>query len=123
MKHVKYLVAVLAVLASALAPALADPAGSRASLQPNGSSTITVTNTFQQVFAANPQRYACTLQNNGTHTMFVFLGPLTSASATTSGAIQLAAGVALSCNNSSTTFNDPVNITGTSGDAFYAQQW
>lgn len=121
MKHVKYLVAVLAVLASALAPALADPAGSRASLQPNGSSTITVTNTFQQVFAANPQRYACTLQNNGTHTMYVFLGPLTSA--TTSGAIQLSAGVAIYCNNSVTVFNDPVNITGTSGDGFYAQQW
>lgn len=114
----KLLLALLLLLPIA---ASADPAGSRGSLQPNGSSTVTTTNTFQQIFATNTNRYACTIQNNGTHTMFVFFGPL--ASATTGSSLQLAAGAAAYCNNDVTIFNDPVNITGTGGDAFYAQQW
>ena len=106
----------------------------------NTSSTIAVTNTFQSVFAAtgalasysstspgtlgnpvvNKQRAACTLQNNGTHTMYVFFGPL--ASATTSSSVVLSAGQSVQCNVGGVTLQDQVSITGTSGDAFYAAQ-
>lgn len=86
----------------------------------NASSTIAVTNTFQSVFAANTNfnRTGCALQNNGTHAMYVFFGPI--ASATLGKSVNLAPGQPVSCNSAPVTLNDQVSITGTSGDAFFA---
>lgn len=81
-------------------------------------STITVTNTFQNVDALNTIRQGCTIQNQGTHTMYVFFGPI--ASATTAGSIQVGSGSAIYCNltGNGKVLQDEINITGTSGDAF-----
>lgn len=96
----------------------------------NASTTITTTNTFQSIFAAssNPKaqggtgavRSSCTVQNNGTHTMYVYFGPI--ASATTATSVQLAAAQSLNCNVGPVVLSDQISITGTSGDAFYAVQ-
>lgn len=96
----------------------------------NGSGTIAVTNTFQQIFAASarpqaqggvgPVRSACTIQNNGTHIMYVYFGPI--ANATTATSSQLAANQSLNCNTGPVVLSDQVSITGTSGDVFYAAQ-
>lgn len=87
----------------------------------NASSTITVTDTFQTVFAASTDtvgRTACTIQNNGTHTMYVFFGARTSATKDTS--LQLAAGQYVLCSSGNDILKDEVSVTGTSGDKFYA---
>lgn len=87
----------------------------------NASSTITVTNTFQSIWPADTNttgRTACTVQNNGTNTMWVFFGAI--AGATKAKSVVLAAGQATFCNSGNVVLKDQVSITGTSGDAFYA---
>ena len=87
-------------------------------------STIAVTNTFQQVLApvyplGTPPvlRQGCLVQNNGSHTMYVFFGPI--ASATTAKSFQLTAGQGIGCaTGSGAVLQDQVSITGTSGDAY-----
>lgn len=100
----------------------------------NASSTITATNTFQSVFSAEGTdsarigsgsaggvlgtRYACTIQNNGTHNMYVYPGAI--ASATLTNSIILTPGNFFYCVTGVAVVSDPIAITGTSGDAFYA---
>lgn len=87
----------------------------------NGSSTITVTNTFQSIWIADTNttgRTACTVQNNGTNTMWVFFGAI--ANATKGKSVVLAAGQSTFCNSGNVVLKDQVSITGTLGDAFYA---
>jgi hypothetical protein len=85
----------------------------------NISGTIATTNTFQSIQAANNGRYGCAVQNNGTHTMYVFFGPI--ANATTSNSIELVAQQSVSCQTGTNlVLSDQVSITGTSGDAFFA---
>jgi hypothetical protein len=116
--------------AAAQAPVLTMPFGTQTT---NSSSTIAVTNTFQSIWtpppgvagtpgvATNAQgRSACTVQNNGINTMYVFFGPI--ASATLAKSIKLAAGQFVQCNVGGAVLQDQVSITGTSGDAFYAAQ-
>lgn len=90
----------------------------------NSSGSISVTNTFQSVFAAsgiNTGRVACMVQNNGTNPMWVFFGPI--ANATKGKSVVLAAGVSVQCNAAGgIVLKDQVSITGTSGDAFFAAQ-
>jgi hypothetical protein len=89
----------------------------------NYSSTIVATNTFQSIWVANTTsrgRAGCTVQNNGTHVMYVYFGAI--ASATTPNAVNLSAGQSVRCNNSGITLQDQVSITGTLGDRFYASQ-
>lgn len=89
----------------------------------NSSSTVAVTNTFQSIFAAptgNQKRAACTVQNTGTNSMYVFFGAI--ADATTAKSIKLAAGNAVTCNNSGVTLQEQVSITGTATETFYAAQ-
>jgi len=121
----KFLTALFVVLASnALAaggaPVDTYPQG-RASV--NASSTIASTNTFQSVFAAvtggtAEARMSCTIQNNGTHNMYVFAGPI--ASATTSNSIVVIPGAIFYCYTGVGVITDQISVTGTSGDAFYA---
>ena len=94
----------------------------------NASGTIAVTNTFQQVFAAASTspgqavtRMGCLIQNNSTHTMYVYFGPIANATLNTS--IQLAASGALSCATlTGAVTADQISITGTAGDVFFAAQ-
>lgn len=87
----------------------------------NASSTIAATNTFQSIWVLDTAvtgRTACTVQNNGTNTMWVFFGPI--ADATKGKSVVLTAGQATYCNSGIVVLKDQVSITGTSGDAFYA---
>lgn len=91
------------------------------------SGSISVTNTFQSVFnnsqTSNPGargRTSCTVQNNGTHTMYVFFGPI--ANATTTNALQIGPGQVILCQIGGATLQDQVSITGTSFDTFVANQ-
>jgi hypothetical protein len=89
----------------------------------NASGTIAVTNTFQSVFAAPTTptgRVACTIQNNGTHNMWVFFGPIAKATEATS--VILAANQTVNCNSGNVILQDQVSITGTASDAFFAAQ-
>lgn len=89
----------------------------------NASSTIAVTNTFQSIFNSSYKdtgRVACTIANYSENTMYVFFGPI--ASATTANSIQLAKNQIVTCNIGGTVLQDQVSITGTSGGVFYAAQ-
>jgi hypothetical protein len=95
----------------------------------NASSTIAVTNTFQQVFAAAQgvagvaaARKGCTIVNYGSNTMWVTEGYAV-ASALKANAIQLAVGQAYYCDVGTTVLQGLVSITGTAAEAFYAAQW
>lgn len=82
-------------------------------------STISVTNTYQQVLARSDIRRGCLLQNNGTHNMLVYFGPI--ANATTSNGLTLLANAAnsISCWTGGGAFiKSQVSITGTAGDAY-----
>lgn len=84
-------------------------------------STIAVTNTFQTALATSTSRRWCTLQNQGTHVMYVYFGTL--ASATTALSLQLQANQSITCELTSAaggkpTITEDLNITGTAGDAY-----
>jgi hypothetical protein len=87
----------------------------------NVSSTITGGGTYQSIYSQTLSRAGCTVQNNGTHTMWVFFGPI--ASATHGNSVQLSAGQALNCNVGNTILIDQISIDGTTADAFYAGAW
>jgi len=91
----------------------------------NASSTITVTNTFQSIFAQSTSdrgRTGCTIQNNsvGGNNMFVFFGAIASATSPTS--VQLTPGQSVNCEVGGIVLKDQVSITGTAGDQFFAAQ-
>lgn len=89
----------------------------------NSSGSVAVTNTFQSIFAASTVvtgRVACTVQNTGTNAMYVFFGPI--ASATTATSVKLTAGQSVNCNVGGVTLRDQVSITGTATETFYAAQ-
>lgn len=83
----------------------------------NLSSTIAVTNTFQSVQTAT-KRHGCTVQNNGAASMWVFFGPI--ASATKANSVVLTTGQAVSCSLPGTTLTDQISITGTATQEFFA---
>jgi hypothetical protein len=85
----------------------------------NASGTITTTNTFQSIWPVQSRAF-CEIQNNGTHVMYVFFGPIVSATLAT--AKQVAAAASISCNSGLAVLYDQVSITGTSGDVFYANE-
>lgn len=90
----------------------------------NDSGTIAVTSTFQSIWAAsanNRGRAGCTVQNNSaSNVMYVFFGPI--ASATTGKSVKLSVGQSVACLVGGIVLQDQVSITGTSGDAFFAAQ-
>lgn len=96
----------------------------------NASGTITATGTFQKVFsAAVPQvsggpsfRSGCEVQNNGTHTVWVSEGK-TAGTASESTSRQVAAGGSWYCERAGVALQGEIDITGTSGDSFYAAQY
>ena len=97
------------------------------------SGTIAVTSTFQKLWGAangslapvpggTPTRKGCSVQNNGTHNMFVNEGTAIG-SATTSNTWVVAAGALFNCNFGGVVLTGEIDITGTSGDAFVAKQF
>ena len=93
----------------------------------NASGTIASTGVFQLLFAATPSspggqpRAGCTIQNNGSHTMYVTEG-LGTAASTTALAWTLTAGQSANCQFGGVVLQGEVDITGTTGDSFYAAQ-
>lgn len=96
--------------------------GGSASCPGNVSGTISVTNTFQSLFAASQARKGCVVQNNSaSNVMWVFVGPL--ALATKATALQLPVGATFYCSVvNDAVVSDQISLTGTSGDAYVAIQ-
>ena len=91
----------------------------------NASGSISSTNAFQSIFTASTLdrgRTSCTVQNNSIagNNMFVFFGPLATATSPTS--VQLTPGQAVNCTVGGIVLKDQVSITGTTGDQFFAAQ-
>lgn len=89
----------------------------------NASGSIGTTNTFQSIFAQNTTnrgRAGCTIQNNGTHNMLVFAGPL--ANATSTNSTTITPGQPYYCNIGGIVLQDQISITGTQNDTFFAAQ-
>lgn len=119
----------------ALAPGLALAQGQQVITTPSmavsvdASSTITTTDTFQslQGLISSPnRRLGCLIQNNGTHSMYVFNGAIASADKAKSFTIiPPATGVQGGSFNCATAgggvLQDQISITGTSGEAFTAK--
>lgn len=93
----------------------------------NASSTITLSLTFQQVFAQNSSRRNCVIQNTSIGTMWVFFGSIGSAATATSFPLFPASaagqpGGYISCASSGVVVTDQVSITGTTAATFTAVQ-
>lgn len=99
----------------------------------NVSTTIAVTDTFQQVFAAlttQRGRTGCTIINYGAATMWVFedstaaglVAANVSATATKAKSVQLATNQAYSCGTNGIVISSAIFITGTATQAFYGAQ-
>lgn len=88
----------------------------------NLSGTISVTNTFQSIQALTAGRKGCLIQNQSlTDTMWVFFGPIGSATKATAFELDPQHGLAISCAVPGLgVATDQVSITGTSTDAFTA---
>lgn len=84
----------------------------------NQSSTIAVTNTFQEAFASSTERRDCMIQNTGTNAMYVFPGAVASATIATS--VKLTAGTVFYCAFNGLTYAGTVAITGTATETYYA---
>ena len=119
MSKIKKLFAVLLLLGLA-GPALAQQAVvtlPSARVTTDASSTIAVTDTFQQIWAAQSSRVNCGIQNNSSNNMWVYFGSGTPTKATS---VVLAPGQFLNCATSGIVASSAVWITGTSTGVFYA---
>lgn len=115
------LLLVSASIVYAQSPVTTSPKGV---INVNASGQISVTSTFQSVFAASSVssgRLGCTLQNRGSNTMYVFFGPI--ATATISASVAITSAQTIYCGFGGVVLKDQVSITGTSGDFFYASQY
>lgn len=88
----------------------------------NLSGTIAVTNTFQSIQISTAGRKGCLIQNQSTtDPMWVFFGPIGSATKGTSFELDSTHGLAISCSVGGLgVVTDQVSITGTGTDAFTA---
>ena len=89
----------------------------------NASGSITAGNTYQQVFAATPVRNGCMIQNNSASAMWVFIGPIASATNDTSYQLPASSLVPFTCSGPSGVQSDQISITGTTAAKFFAAQW
>lgn len=127
----------LAIFLCLLAPLALAQVGTQVTTYPapqssvDASGTIAVTNTYQQVFTSkigasgSAARHNCAIQNNGSHVMLVFFGPIANATAAKSyvlnpGSTNTGGDLIYCSGPSGVTLQDQVSITGTSGDAFTA---
>lgn len=118
-KRILTIAGAIAVLAG---PALAQQAvvtSPASRVTTNASSTIAVTDTFQQIWATQTNRVNCGIQNNSTGTMWVWTGPA-GGTPTKATSVVLAPGTYLNCATSGVVVASAVWITGTAGGEFYA---
>jgi hypothetical protein len=109
----------LAFLLSLECQAQSPAAGTGIPNSLNLSSTIAVTGTFQSIRGADNFRQGCEIQNNGSHTMYVYFGVC--ANATTAASANLTAGQPIGCSTAAGyVLKDQVCITGTAGDTYFA---
>jgi hypothetical protein len=89
----------------------------------NASGSITAGGTYQQVFAANPTRTGCSIENNSAsaHNMFIYAGA--TANATHTNSLIVVPGAMFNCTIGFGVQNDQISIDGTTADPFYASQW
>lgn len=90
----------------------------------NDSTTILTTNTFQSIWSASTAvtgRTDCIVQNNGAANMYIYFGPI--ATATISNSLVLAANGIFRCGNNGVILKDQISITGTSTQRFFAIQY
>jgi hypothetical protein len=99
-----------------LAASMAHAQSGQPAVTTTTSGTISTTNVFQQLQAQTNTRRGCTIQNQGTHTMYVFFG--SPGSALVSSAYQIAALQTIMCATGNIILSDAIQITGTAGDAF-----
>src|ERR1017187_6858444 len=76
----------------------------------NASGTITAGGTYQSVYPKTSNRVGCAIQNNGANTMYVYFGPI--ASATHGASVQIPAGQGLNCNVGNTVLPDQASFGG-----------
>lgn len=79
--------------------------------------TVSVTNTFQQLLAANSARKGCVFQNQSTHTEYFSI----SVSPTLVNSLQVLPGAYFMCGNSNVVITDAIQVTGTAGDTIVGQ--
>lgn len=94
----------------------------RAGTTTNGSGAITAGGTYQQVFAA-AGRNGCVIQNNAATAMWVFIGPIASATHDTSYQLPASSLVPFTCSGPSGVQSDVISIDGTTAAKFFANQW
>lgn len=85
----------------------------------NASGTISVTNTFQQVFAVATTRKGCLIQNNSTNGNNQYVYEHGSGQ-TVAKSYTLTPGGSYSCNRPAGVVQNEIDITGTAGDTFAA---
>jgi len=108
-------------IALALALSVASARAQQGTATTIANGTIVITSTFQQILAGNGTRRGCTIQNQGSHVMYVYPGVTTAA--TTAASLLLQPGQTFLCQaTGSSVITDPISMTGTSGDAWVANE-
>jgi len=109
------------------APATSANGDASGTISPGGS-------TFQKVFGGagnsvaptvgtSGARHGCSVQNNGTHSMYVTEGLGVSVSTLTNSWVVLSGGGLFNCNFAGIVLTGEIDISGTLGDAFVAKQF
>ena len=89
----------------------------------NVSSTITATGVFQMLWTANLARRGCTIVNESSSDTMYITESLTVGGSSQALAAALPPLGVYYCTNGGVVLTGQVNITGTSGDSFYAAQY
>lgn len=87
--------------------------GNAATIPTGGTLPVAVGGVTNLALAANPARNGCIIQNQGTHTMTVYVNP-----SLTFGLNIAANNGTLNCQAFVTSLGDPLYITGTAGDIY-----
>jgi len=119
----KVVVAIIAFFVFAILFIVFLGVSSHAGTTLNASGSITAGGTYQQVFAAAPGRNGCVIQNNAASAMWVFIGPVASATHDTSYQLPANSLVPFTCSGPSGVQSDVISIDGTTAAKFFANQW
>lgn len=123
MKRFLTLVGALALFAgmAGAQPVITTPSPLRSTVY---SSSVAVTNTFQSLQVATlgggPYRLGCLIQNKGANSMWVFFGPIASATKNLSYILVTGAPPISCATLTGGVLQDQVSVTGTAGDLFAA---
>lgn len=85
----------------------------------NVSSTIAVTNTFQNLYSADASRQGCSFQNTGTNPMYLFVVDGVKAE-TIGNSFKITVGQPFNCAQFGITITNQIRVTGTATETFAA---